>query len=123
VGIALSRLRAAELLGSAELRRDADIAFAACGRHLLELLVRALDDFSLCHGAAGTADVMLNRAPELAAQIGRRGMELYSGHFPCGVPVGSTPGLLLGSAGIGMFYLRLYEHRVQSPLLIHPPSA
>jgi lantibiotic modifying enzyme len=125
-GIALSRMRASVLFTSAALRREADIALAACQRHVAQLLVCAPDDFSLCHGAAGTGDVLLHAAAgrrELAAQLGRRGLELYAGsaagRFPCGVPHGETPGLLLGLAGIGMFYLRLADLSVQSPLLIH----
>jgi lantibiotic modifying enzyme len=115
-GIALSRLRAAELLASAELRGDADVALAACKRYVTGLLALAPDDFSLCHGAAGAAEVV---GDELAARIGRRGIELYlrSG-FPCGVPLGETPGLMPGLGGIGMFYLRLYDPSVPSPLLI-----
>jgi lantibiotic biosynthesis protein len=119
-GIALSRLRAAELLGSAELRRDADLAVAACERYLAGLLVVAPDDFCLCHGAAGAADVQVGA--DLAGRIGRRGIELYlrrgASGFPCGVPLGETPGLMLGFGGIGMFYLRLHDPSVPSPLLI-----
>lgn len=129
-GIALSRMRAGELFESATLRGEADLALAACERYVADLLVVAPDDFSLCHGAAGAADVLLHAAahPEdprgdLAAQVGRRGIELHRGPgapaFPCGVPVGETPGLLLGLGGIGMFYLRLSDVRVPSPLLIH----
>jgi lantibiotic modifying enzyme len=133
-GIALSRLRAALLLGSAALHHDADLAFAACERHVAELLVHAPADFSLCHGAAGAGDVLLYAAdgPEdqhagLAAEIGRRGIERHHGlgaaEFPCGMPEGDTPGLMLGFAGIGMFYLRLLDPGVPSPLLVHRNGA
>ena len=126
-GIALSRLRAAELLGSRELLREAELALAACERHVAKSLVRVPDDFSLCHGVGGAADVLLHGSAgpddpfaKLAAQVGRRGIELYFGPgaagFPCGVPLGDTPGLLLGFGGIGMFYLRLTDPRVPSPL-------
>jgi lantibiotic biosynthesis protein len=130
LGIALSRLRAAELLGSAAVHRDADLALAACERHVSELLMHAPSDFSLCHGAAGAGEVLLYAAngPEdrhagLAAEIGRRGIERHHGPgakgFPCGTAQGETPGLLLGLAGIGMFYLRLLDPGVASPLLVH----
>jgi lantibiotic modifying enzyme len=130
LGIMLSRLRAGELFASEGLRHEADSALASCERHVAQLLASAPDDFSLCHGAAGAADVLLHAVAgprDLAAQLGRRGMELYAGpgaaRFPCGVPLGATPGLLLGLAGIGMLYLRLGDGRVQSPLLIHRPPA
>jgi class II lanthipeptide synthase len=125
-GITLSRLRATELLGSAVIRQDAALALAACERHVSELLAGTPDDFSLCHGAAGAADVLLYAGREnlgpLAAQIGRQGIERHLGPeaapFPCGVAVGETPALMLGFAGIGMFYLRLSDPGVGSPLLV-----
>jgi lantibiotic biosynthesis protein len=126
-GIALSRLRAKDLLESPSVRRDADHALAACERHVSELLMGEADDFSLCHGAAGAADVLLYAASRpdqrrLAAEVGRHGIERHLGlagtGFPCGVPVGETPGLLLGLAGIGMFYLRLCDPGVGTPLLV-----
>jgi lantibiotic biosynthesis protein len=129
-GIALSRLRAAELLGSAVLQGDAGLALAACERHVSELLLHPPGDFSLCHGAAGAGEVMLyaadapaDRYAGLAAEIGRRGVERRHGPgaagFRCAAPEGETPGLLLGLAGIGMFYLRLLDPGLASPLLIH----
>lgn len=122
-GIAVSRLRAAEVVGSAAVRGDADLGLESCKRHALDLLEREPDDFSLCHGAAGTGDVLLVAANStddpravLAAEVGRWCLA-------CGLPEGempgATPGLLLGLAGIGMFYLRLSDPRVISPLLVH----
>ena len=133
-GIALSRLRAADLLGSAALYRDADLALAACGRHVSELLAHAPTDFSLCHGAAGAGDVLIYAADGrkgqhagLAAEVGLCGIECHHGPgaagFPCGILQGETPGLLLGLAGIGMFYLRLLDRGVPSPLLVHRNGA
>ena len=92
-GIALARLRAHALLGTPALRRDADVALAACERHVAGLLGRDPHDFSLCHGATGAGDVLLagGRA-ELAAQVGRLGIERHgrpgAPDFPCGVPGG-----------------------------------
>jgi len=128
-GIALSRIRAAEVLGSMALLDDAELALAACERHARELLAHAPSDFSLCHGAAGVGDVLLfappgptGRRADLAGEIGRRGIERHHGPraspFACGAPRGETPGLLLGYAGIGMFYLRLLDRQVPSPLLV-----
>jgi lantibiotic biosynthesis protein len=128
-GIALSRLRSAALLGSAAVDRDAAAAVAACERHVAGLLTHAPGDFSLCHGAAGAGDVLLyaadrrgDRLARLAAEVGLRGIELHhrpgARSFPCGTPRGETPALMLGFAGIGMFYLRLLDPGVATPLLV-----
>jgi lantibiotic biosynthesis protein len=122
-GIALARLRARALLDYPELDREAELALAAVERHARGLLARVPDDFSLCHGAAGAGDVLLEAGrPRLAEQLGRLGLELHgrpgSPEFPCGVPVGHTPALMLGFAGVGLFYLRLADRRVESPLLV-----
>lgn len=122
-GIALARLRAHTLLGTPALRRDAGLALAACERHVAGLLGRDPHDFSLCHGATGAADVLLEGGrAELAAQVGRLGIERHgrpgAPDFPCGVPGAKTPALMQGLAGIGMFYLRLADRGVASPLLV-----
>ena len=129
-GIALSRLRAAELLGTGELHRDAELALAACELRCAELLTHAPRDFSLCHGAAGTGDVLLqasagpeDRRARMAAAIGRHGIDHRgpaAASLPCGVPHGVTPGLFLGLAGMGMFFLRLSDPLISGPLLVVP---
>jgi lantibiotic biosynthesis protein len=126
-GIAPSRLHAARLLRSDAVRKDADAALALTRQHVTELSSLAPDDFSLCHGAAGAADALLYGAHDigLARQIGDIGIErhhLTSTGFPCGVPHGETPGLLLGLAGIGLFYLRLFEQSIDTILITHRKS-
>jgi lantibiotic modifying enzyme len=127
-GIALSRLRAAALLGSDALHADAEAALALTRRYVAALSSLAPDDFSLCHGAAGAADVLLYGADDsaLARPIGDVGIErhhLSSTSFPCGVPHGETPGLLIGLAGIGLFYLRLSNPCIDTILVVHRNSA
>jgi lantibiotic modifying enzyme len=127
-GVALSRLRAAALLRSEAPREDADAALAITRRHVAELSSLAPDDFSLCHGAAGAADVLLygDRDSQLARRIGDVGIarhHLASTSFPCGVPHGETPGLLIGLAGIGLFYLRLADPDIDTILMVHRKSA
>jgi len=129
-GIALSRLRAAELLGTGALHRDAELALASCELRCAELLAHAPGDFSLCHGAAGTGDVLLqasagpeDRRARMAGAIGRHGIDHRgpaAASLPCGVPHRVTPGLFLGLAGMGMFYLRLSDPLVSGPLLVVP---
>lgn len=120
-GIAVSRLRATTLLDSEVLRREADLALATCAAQLTD---GPLTDFSLCHGVAGIADALLHAdgredLRERARTAGRQGIRSYlEPGFPCGVLQGETPALLLGLAGMGMFYLRLTESAVPSPLLV-----
>ena len=121
-GIALARLRAHALLGTPALRREADLALAACERHVAGLLGRDPDDFSLCHGATGAADVLLEGGrAELAAQVGRlasSGKAAARRASRAASAGGETLALMQGLAGIGLFYLRLVDRRVASPLLL-----
>ena len=127
-GIALSRLRAAALLDSEAVRDDARIALALTRGHAGECIEVAPDDFSLCHGAAGVADVLLYAADRsgLAERIAALGIERHHDRrpgFPGGLAGGETPGLMVGLSGIGHFYLRLADRTVQSALVISPESA
>ena len=78
-------------------------------------------NFSLCHGASGNAEVLLyaskvlNRPEdaEICARVGAYGIDRYEKEgapWPCGVTEdGESPDLMLGLAGIGYFFLRLYD--------------
>ena len=108
-GIALSRLRV----------RHPDAAPALELTRAAAANLLATDDFSLCHGAAGVGDVLLYAGETaLAREIGELGMA--AGDFACGVPDGQTPGLFLGLAGIGLFYLRLADPSIATPLIVEP---
>ncbi len=87
-------------------------------------------NFSLCHGLAGNAEVLLYGYKvlgdemvdkrTLAVGVANAGIDMYAtrGHqWPCGAGGGETPSLMLGLAGIGHFYLRLYNLAVL-PILI-----
>ena len=87
-------------------------------------------NWSLCHGLAGNAEVLLaghdilgetwNGAAALAREVAHGGIERYAkrGHaWPCGAR-GDTPNLMLGLAGIGHFYLRLANPAIPSILLL-----
>ncbi|MDX6705618.1 MAG: lantibiotic biosynthesis protein [Solirubrobacteraceae bacterium] len=130
-GIALTRLRAWTILGDERYRTEAAIALDTTAAGVERALIVRGADFTLGHGLAGSADVLLLGAelfPDAAAQrasIARRVGEVGIGRYgasidgwPCGVPAGPTPGLLAGHAGIGLFYLRLHDRTVPSPLLI-----
>src|SRR5262245_1285365 len=50
-----------------------------------------------------------------------RGIERYAARkarWPCGTHVGETPNLMLGLAGIGHSYLRLYQPSIPSILIL-----
>jgi Lanthionine synthetase C-like protein/HopA1 effector protein family len=134
-GIALARLRAAEL---DEGWRDrhleaADAALTTTARTVDELLRTPQDlastDMSLCHGLAGLMDIVwsgglalddlgmreLARRAGLAVAHGvTSGNQLRSGTV-CGGP---SPSLMLGDAGVGHALLRLYAPSVPSVLLV-----
>ena len=135
-GIGLSRLRAFQLTGDAARRAEAEAALATTARTLdAAAATGAGSGFSLCHGDAGNAELPLLAAQvlgdpaqaERAARVGRMGIERHlvpGAPWPCGVPGGGeTPGLMLGLAGTGWFYLRLYDPATPSVLLVHPRSA
>jgi lantibiotic modifying enzyme len=117
-GIGLCRLRAWQILGCSGLLDEARAALDTVERYS-----PALPNFSLCHGRAGNADVLIYasefRSAEAIAQEGVERFERRGIPWPCGLPgAGETPGLMLGLAGIGYFYLRLADpKRVPSVLL------
>src|SRR5688572_17260249 len=132
-GIGLSRVRAYELTGDEVYRREAEAALRCTSRTLAAPAAQGQSNYSLCHGSAGNAELLIYAARALgddshralAEQVGRFGVEQYrkaQGPWPCGVlQGGETPGLLLGLAGIGHFYLRLHDPAaIPSVLIILP---
>ena len=126
-GIGLSRVRAYELSGDGARRAEAEIAINTT------LNTLANNNFSLCHGTGGNADLLVygsrvfDNADYAAAveSVGRQAISQYqetNTPWPCGVQGGrETPNLMLGLAGIGYFYLRLYDaKRVPSIVIVIP---
>ena len=129
-GIGLSRLRAWQLTGDDSYREEALTALRAT--HAPLMMPSGELSFALCHGIAGNAELFIEAAdivndPQwiaVAEAIGVRGATYYHDGrrpWPCGVNGGGeTPGLLLGLAGIGWFYLRLHDReKVPSVLMVH----
>jgi hypothetical protein len=127
-GIALSRLRAFQLLGDRTSQNEAMVAIATTRAAVEAALSQAIGDFSPCHGLAGLVEVLLHgdrilgqeSATSIVTAAARTGIVNYaSGRqlWPCGAGAGETPGLMLGLAGIGYFYLRLHDPTVPSLLL------
>jgi type 2 lantibiotic biosynthesis protein LanM len=124
-GIALSRLRSWQILGDPKLLSEARAALGTVEQHSA-----SLDNFSLCHGRAGNADVLIYASQVLAEEswlktaeaMAEEGLERFERRrrpWPCGLPdANETPDLMLGLAGIGHFYLRLADPaRISSVLL------
>jgi len=134
-GIALSRLRAVGLLDDHILRREALVALATTRETIVDAVETGIGNFSLCHGIAGNADVLLDgvRAGlgdasdlDLLRQAAELGAERYARAgraWPCGTHAAETPSLMLGLAGIGLFYLRLANPTVPSVLAISAERA
>jgi lantibiotic modifying enzyme len=129
-GIALARLRAYELTRSPVLKQEAEVALETTSVHTEAALRAGAGSYSLCHGLAGNAEILEQgyrilgssgaKWRDLAMEVAWAGIERFGrpGHaWPCGTHEGETPGLMLGLAGMGMFYLRLYEPTISSALL------
>jgi hypothetical protein len=131
-GIALGRLRVWEITGDETCRAEAEAALATTAEHVLGGPEMSQTNYSLCHGLGGNCDALLQGARILnrpdwrqrAEEIGRRGLETFHAQqlpWPCGTYGGvEVPGLMLGLAGIGWFYLRLADPETPSALIILP---
>jgi type 2 lantibiotic biosynthesis protein LanM len=130
-GIAISRLRAYECLGEETCREEASIALSTTRKAVRSALHTGTWNYSLCHGLAGNAEALLEATrvtdPEsdenagLCRAVAGQGIERHvssANAWPCGTHTGETPGLMLGLAGIGLFYLRLENPSVPSVLIL-----
>ncbi len=132
-GILLSRLRAKTLVPSLAGMLSADISAG------LKTTLAALDarrkgprqDGTLCHGGAGFGDILLTSGlllsqDDLVQQAVKIGNELLDeeqsgARYHTGTPSGGpNPSLLVGTAGIGLFYLRLHAPQKIPSILIPP---
>jgi lantibiotic biosynthesis protein len=136
-GIGLSRLRAHELLADEpSILQDLNEALFSTAGACSSISFPASGNMCLCHGLGGNSDLLLAAADSLdrsdlrqiAEAAGRQAIAQIQVHdmpWPCGVNGGGeTPNLMLGLAGIGHFYLRLYDSaRVPSILLLRDAAA
>jgi lantibiotic modifying enzyme len=131
-GISLSRVRLWQRF-SGEYRQQAEAALETTSRKLAEILSQDVEDnFCLCHGLCGTAEALLIGAgafdspalAEIAHRVAQLGIGRYAEPglpWPCGLNYkgAASPGLMLGRAGTGYFYLRLQSPaQVPSVLLL-----
>ena len=132
-GIALARLASHALGGGEDCLVEAATAARTTAATTRLALASTQGNYSLCHGLAGNADVLLEAGRRLADpamqamafDIGRAGLALHvrtAAPWPCGVlGGGETPSLMLGLAGIGHFYLRLHNPALPTVLLVPMP--
>lgn len=130
-GVALARARAAALdPDRAEAHAAAArVALATTRAALAAAATRPRSDATLCHGVSGLAEVVLTGDQLLGAPapaesvraaardlIGRYG---HDGGWPGGTATaGPNPSLMLGTAGIGMHFLRLHDPEAVGPVLL-----
>jgi type 2 lantibiotic biosynthesis protein LanM len=132
-GIGLARLRMYQLLKDPLCRNEAEIATRSTARALHASMYGGQGNYSLCHGNLGNAELLLH-AHEVLEDAGTMqtvhemadqaaiAHQVARTPWPCGVlNGGETPNLMLGLAGIGYFYLRLFDSRqVPSVMIVGP---
>jgi lantibiotic modifying enzyme len=133
-GLGLSRLRAWELTGDETYRSEAETAVATTLANLRGGTEMSQTNDSLCHGRTGNSETLIYGAQILgrpewlrrAEEIALQEIETCAAQrlpWPCGT-YGSAevPGLMLGLAGIGYFYLRLANPASTPSVLIPLPA-
>jgi lantibiotic modifying enzyme len=131
-GIGLQRLRSYLATNSSESRKAAVAAGRAVAKAVEAASRHMPADASLCHGLCGLLELLMELgraklAPEAEALARRtasalsRAFDASHRGFPCGVPgwSGEVPGLMLGLAGIGGFFLRV-DDASAFPLMLLP---
>lgn len=115
-GIGLARLRMLELTQDPFFASGAE---AAIETTLKNLSVMMLGNYSLCHGVFGNAELLLYAAevlqrPQLKEAVMAVADECISEYLHKGIPIPNglqsgheTPDFMLGSSGMGYFFLRL----------------
>jgi lantibiotic modifying enzyme len=125
-GIGFSRLRAWQILDDRELLAEALSALATVRED-----IGSPENYSLCHGEMGNADLLIYASQVLAdeawlapaqaaAEYGFERFERRRVPWPCGLAgANETPDLMLGLAGIGHFYLRM-DDPARTPTVLLP---
>lgn len=133
-GIGLARLGAWQILGEDQHKREALIAFDKTRDYVHQVITASASyvDFSLCHGLAGNAYI-LRKAGEnfgrqdyldITQEVAMLGLRNYhqpalrwpsgSRHPEDGSPLTSYS-LLLGTSGVGWFYLSFVDDELELP--------
>jgi lantibiotic biosynthesis protein len=133
-GIALSRIRAYQILKEEKYLRDSIASLGTAMKTIKRSTKEKnndpyVTDYSLCHGLAGIAESLLlgyevlhkESYRKCALDVGLSGINGYGKtglKWPCGTQTGEIPSFMLGLAGIGYFYLRLHDLELVSSILL-----
>ncbi|MGD9672113.1 MAG: lanthionine synthetase LanC family protein [Candidatus Nitrosocosmicus sp.] len=133
-GIGLSRLRGYQILKKKKYLDDSNNSLKTSIKIITSTLnpktiLKNHFDYSLCHGLTGVCETLLiadeifetNSYSMLCKKVGKVGLNEFlekGKEFHCGGPESGVPGLMLGLAGIGYFFLRLSSKEIPSLLLI-----
>lgn len=133
-GVGLCRLRLLQLAPEdPELMPEIDVALGNAVAMLNQPIPPIGGDFTLCHGVTGNSELVLEVGARLgradcidaARRVGDVGIQLFEATrspWPCGIAErGESPTLMLGAAGIGLHYLRLYQP-LAAPSVLLPPA-
>lgn len=130
-GIGLARFRAFEILGDPALAAEGELALGSTWADL-QNPGSTVRSHCLCHGQLGNAELLLfagtvlgnPHLKGLAGGVAYRVLEAFQRggrSFTSGLRGGGEAwGLLTGNAGIGHFFLRLYDPARTPPILILP---
>lgn len=125
-GIALSRIEALRIRPDDSIVTEMEIALKTTASNVESMVTNPKNtNFSLCHGIAGNADILLSSDKEayrnIAEAAGACGIISYHNQnrpWPTGLNSNhATPGLMMGAAGTGYFYLRLANSEKYGSLL------
>jgi len=131
-GVGFARLLLHKLMPNESVLEEAEIAICTTAATLGEF-TPGTGNFSLCHGDGGNADLLMlgaglldrSELRQIAEAVGTRALDRFEEAgmpWPCGIPnAGETPNLLLGLAGIGYFFLRLYDS-CKTPTVLLPAA-
>lgn len=118
-GIALSRLRAYQITGNDVYKEEAEIALNTTRAAIVAAMESRRLEYSLCHGLPGNADVLISGYRVLGSA---RTDDIHLAGQAAGAIAQfrdvEIPGLMLGLAGVGYFFLRLCNSEIPSVLLL-----
>ncbi|OTX87122.1 hypothetical protein BK726_17325 [Bacillus thuringiensis serovar londrina] len=127
-GIALSRLRAYEILKNKIYKTESVTALETTKKIINKLLYSGTQKLCLCHGLAGNAESLIYgyevlgdshvKEYKLALEVGTHLQKLYTSTWSNKALFSHIPGLMTGSAGIGYFFLRLQNPKIPSLLIL-----